>query len=73
MGTGEEVMSLPEKIHAVRRIVFDVEEIKQAVREYMGREATEQDVINYIKDNAYDEFGTTHFSLYNPEQDRDIS
>lgn len=66
-------MSLPEKIHAVRRIVFDVAEIRQAVREYMGREATEQDVINYIKDNAYDEFGTTHFSLYNPEQDRDIS
>lgn len=66
-------MSLPEKIHAVRRIVFDVEEIREAVREYLGREATEQDVLDYIADNAYDEFGTTHFSLYNPEEGRDIA
>ena len=66
-------MKLPGQIYAMRKIVFDVEEVRALMSEHYGRPATDQDVLAYINETAYDEFGTRNFSLYNPEQDRDIS
>jgi len=66
-------MKLPGEIYAIRKIVFNVEEIRQDLSHYYGAPVDDREILDFIMECAHDEFGINHFSLYDPEQDRDIA
>jgi len=58
---------LGEYVNATQTYTYDVEYVRQALREISDEEPTDQDVIDYIEACAAEDFGYGDFILVGPD------
>ena len=65
--------SLPGEIYAIRKIVYNVGDMRRDLGEYLGRVPTVDEILDHIKNLAMDDLADSrNMVLYDPEMDRDI-